>query len=102
MKALALALGLCTALAMSDTAPAASSCAFNIHGTWEAVSPDGTGAVTARYRFGADGTVATLSRTGSQDNPQWKEPSPTDFMLYRLDDNKAPATIDLLKSDGTT
>ena len=23
-------------------------------------------------------------------------------MLYRLDDNKAPATIDLLKSDGTT
>jgi hypothetical protein len=101
MKAIALALWLCAALGIGATASAASSCEFNIHGTWEAVSPDGSGVNTARYRFAPDGTVATLTRTGPADNPQWKEPSPTDFMQYRLDDAKAPATIDLLSKDGS-
>ena len=89
-------------LAASTAVGAHESCEFDITGTWETALPADEGGATARYRFAPNGTVTTLSRRGSPENPEWVEPPGSEFFLYRLDDPKAPSRIEFIASDGVT
>jgi hypothetical protein len=79
---------------------AADSCDFDITGTWESVAARGDAPVPARYRFGADGMVTTLSRTDAGDD--WQERAGTPAHFYRLDDPKAPSIIEFRGADAAT
>ena len=81
---------------------AADKCTFDIAGTWEsAPTKEGT-AVAARYRFGADGSVTTLSRGAASEGGEWRESADAARFFYRLDDPRAPSSIEFLGPDNGT
>src|SRR5215510_7861515 len=85
---------------MSGVAAAADGCDFDITGTWESVAVRGDTPLAARYRFGTDGMVATLSR--ARGSSEWAEVAGAPAHFYRLDDPKAPSIIEFLGADATT
>jgi hypothetical protein len=89
-------------LVSSGAALSEESCSFSIAGTWESAPSGGDPAVPARYRFGADGMVTTLSRVDSGAGPEWREAAKAARFFYRLDDAKRPSIIELLGPDGAT
>jgi hypothetical protein len=76
---------------------AQQGCEFNIVGMWEASTPDKEHPTV--YRFTADGTVAILSRDGTDPNSELAE---TATYRYKLDNAKAPKTIEFTASDGSS
>ena len=89
-------------LTVASVACAEGSCDFNISGTWQSAPTGGDAPVPARYRFGADGMVTTLSRVTSGGGPEWREAPSAATFFYRLDDPKAPTIIEFLGPDGST
>jgi hypothetical protein len=81
---------------------AADQCTFDIAGTWESAPTKDGAAVPARYRFGADGSVITLSRGGASEGGEWRESADAARFFYRLDDARAPSVIEFLGPDNGT
>jgi hypothetical protein len=100
MRTLRVAAAAVALAGLCGVASAADSCDFDISGTWESAVARGDTPVPARYRFGADGLVTTLSRTNAGD--EWQEKAGAPVHFYRLDDPKAPSIIEFLGGDAAT
>jgi len=102
MKSLMFGALAAASLAAGATAFAADDCDFDISGTWESAPAGADPTVPARYRFGADGLVTTLSRFDVGDRVEWREAAGAVTFFYRLDDPKSPSIIEFLGPDGST
>lgn len=87
----------CSAAAFGE-----DTCAFDISGVWEAAPSRSDAAVPARYRFGPDGMVITLSQTPGREGPEWTEATRASRFFYRLDDPRAPSLIEFLGADAAS
>jgi hypothetical protein len=85
-----------------SVAMAAQTCAFDIIGTWESSPAAGQEASQARYRFEPNGTVISSMPVKVGDTIEWRDRTDPAFFLYRLDDPKAPKSIEFIDQDGTT
>ncbi|MET0649993.1 MAG: hypothetical protein ABW208_25570 [Pyrinomonadaceae bacterium] len=82
-------------LGLTETALARQSCDFNIVGTWKQATTDVANPPV--YHFTPDGTLTVLSRSGAGVDAETEVVASA---TYKLDDPKAPKSIELTAIDG--